>query len=68
MALVFAYKVWPAGLLISCVMGAYPSITQHDYFYVLLVKAVSRLLRLQRGYRPLGIGGRKKYKNLELSF
>lgn len=44
MAQVSSYKGWPAGLLISCVVGAHPTITQHGLCYVLLVKAVSRLL------------------------
>lgn len=65
MAQVSPHKVWPAGLPIFCVIGAYPTITQHDFFRVLLVKAVSRLLRLEeRGHRPLGTDGRKS-QNLE---
>lgn len=58
-AQVSPHKVWPAGPPILCVIGAYSTITQHGFFHVLLVKAVSRLQRLAgRGHRPLGTDGR----------
>lgn len=52
MAQVSSYKGWPAGLLISCVVGAHPTITQHGLCYVLLVKAVSRLLGCREARDP----------------